>query len=63
MSRTSSGLAVLLLLLLCADWVTGASGHLPGTSAVAGLVGCGLIVVVSKALGRAGLQRPEPPDA
>lgn len=34
----------------------------PSTFAVGGLVGCGLIVVVSKALGKAWLQRPDADD-
>lgn len=31
----------------------------PGTFAIGGLVGCGLIVAISKALGKAWLQRPD----
>lgn len=31
----------------------------PGAFALGGLVGCVLLVVVSKAIGRAGLQRPD----
>lgn len=46
--------------------VAGAKGHgwlgWPGAYAVVGLAGCWLIVVVSKGLGRAGIQRPEGED-
>ncbi|HVR28198.1 MAG TPA: hypothetical protein VMS86_01580 [Thermoanaerobaculia bacterium] len=33
---------------------------MPGFDLACGLAGCWVIVVVSKALGRAGLERPEP---
>ncbi|HIE94292.1 MAG TPA: hypothetical protein EYQ83_16060 [Acidobacteria bacterium] len=33
--------------------------HAPGFDLVFGFVGCAVIVVVSKAFGKAGLQRPE----
>lgn len=36
--------------------------HLPGLNAVIGLVSCIVVVLASKALGAAGLQRPEEPD-
>lgn len=39
-----------------------AHGVPPGTWGVFGAVGCAVIVVVSKRLGKAWLQRPEPPD-
>jgi hypothetical protein len=35
--------------------------HTPGFDLLFGFVGCALIVVVSKALGKAALQRPERP--
>lgn len=34
--------------------------HAPGFDLFYGFAGCALIVIVSKALGKAGLQRPEP---
>lgn len=36
--------------------------HVPAALALAGAAGCAAIVVVSKALGKWWLQRPEPPD-
>jgi hypothetical protein len=36
--------------------------HAPGFDLVFGFVGCAVIVLVSKALGKAGLQRPERGD-
>lgn len=36
--------------------------RMPGFHALYGLAGCAVIVAVSKALGKAGLQRPEDED-
>ena len=57
--------AVLLLALSTAAmallevWLVPGPHVPPGTFAVGGLVGCGLIVAISKALGKAWLQRPD----
>lgn len=61
--RVALGLAGLLALLVVVDVVRGAShGVPPGTWAVFGALGCAALIVVSKSLGAAGLQRPEPSD-
>jgi hypothetical protein len=61
--RLTLGLAVLLAFLVVVEVVLHAShGVPPGTWGVFGALGCAVLIVVSKALGKAGLQRPEPPD-
>ncbi len=47
---------------LVAVEVVAAPGHVPGLGALAGLAGGFALVGIAKALGKAGLQRPEPPD-
>jgi hypothetical protein len=61
--RVALGLAVLLALFVVVEVVLHAShGVPPGTWAVFGVIGCAALIVVSKSLGAAGLQRPEPSD-
>jgi hypothetical protein len=55
----SIGVAVALVAL---EWAVARGPHPAGLAALAGAVGCVLIVVASKALGKAWLQRPEPDD-
>jgi hypothetical protein len=65
MSAPVTALLALCAALTIADILLGAAAHLdlpPGTWALFGAVGCAAIVVVSKALGKAGLQRPERSD-
>jgi len=60
---TALGLAGLLVLLVVGEIVLHAAhGVPPGTWGGFGALGCAALVVVSKALSRAGLQRPERPD-
>lgn len=47
---------------LVAVEVVAAPGHVPGLGALAGLAGGIALVGIAKALGKAGLQRPEAPD-
>lgn len=61
--RLVRGLAILLGLFVVVEIALHAShGVPPGTWAVFGVVGCAVLIVVAKALGKAALQRPEPPD-
>ncbi len=63
MSRGTAVLTALAAALALGEMVAAASGQVPpGTFAVYGFLGCVAIVVVSKWLGKAGLQRPEPAD-
>jgi hypothetical protein len=55
-------LALLALLVGVEVALHAAHGVPPGTWGVFGALGCALIVVLSKRLGKAWLQRPEPPD-
>lgn len=63
MTRVLAALGVLAGVLVAVEATMVRDAHyVPGTFAVLALVGCAGIVVVSKLLGKAGLQRPEPPD-
>ena len=55
-------LIALVAALIAADAVVAASDFGPGFHAVLGLGSCVLVVLVSKALGRLFLQRPEDSD-
>lgn len=60
---TVLGLAALLIGLVVMEVVLHASHGLPpGAWGVFGALGCAVLIIVSKALGKAGLQHPEPPD-
>lgn len=60
---TALGLAVLLIVLVVGEVVLHASHGLPpATWGVFGALGCAVLIVVSKALGKAWLQHAEPPD-
>ena len=63
------GLSALLALLVLAELAAAPHSHpvfpwhgLPGYSALIGLGGCYLVVLISKAIGRRWLQRPEPAE-
>jgi hypothetical protein len=58
--RAAGGLGAAILALAALEAVAGGGLLPPGGAALFGLLGCAAIVVGSKALGRAGLQRPEP---
>jgi len=67
MSRTRGalvGATVLAAAAVALDLVAHPHGdtwwhHTPGFDLIFGFAGCAVIVIVSKALGKAGLQRPE----
>lgn len=64
MSRRLVGCAALAALALAAEPLLGVHGHWPaGTSVLLGLGGSLLLTLGAKALGAAGLQRPDPGDA
>lgn len=67
--RTLAGLATVLAVLVIAEAVVAPHEkpvfpwhRLPGYAALIGIGTCLVVVVVSKALGRMFLQRPEEPD-
>ena len=61
--RGALGLAVLLACLVVVEVVLHAAHGVPsGTWAVFGALGCAALIVISKSLGKAGLQHPERPD-
>lgn len=63
MTRVLAALGVIAGVLIAVEAAMVRDAHYaPGTFAALGLVGCAVIVVVSKLLGKAWLQRPEPPD-
>jgi predicted Co/Zn/Cd cation transporter (cation efflux family) len=64
MSRDRTRALLLLVVVMAAlaalGWWLDGGGHLsPGVFALGGLAGCVLLVVVSKALGKVWLQRPD----
>jgi membrane-bound ClpP family serine protease len=57
------GLLVLAVVFVVVEVALHASHGLPpGTWAVFGIIGCALLIVGSKSLGKAGLQRAEAPE-
>lgn len=60
--RGTLGLAALTALLVVPEFLGARGHHPPGFNAAIGAVACGVVVLVSKALGKALLQRPEEPD-
>ncbi len=62
MSRPVPALVALAALLGLVESLAGAIVVVPGVFAAGGFLGCVVIVVVSKALGKWWLQRGEPDD-
>lgn len=63
MTRLTGTLIALTALLTILEVALPSAAHLPpGTSGVFGIVGCLLLIVVSKLLGKAWLQRGEDHD-
>ena len=60
--RPTAALAALTALLVLPEFLGARGHHPPGFNAAVGLVACLVVVLVSKALGKAFLQRPEGPD-
>lgn len=61
MDRATLALAVLTVLLVVPEFLGARGHHPPGFHAAVGVVSCIVVVLVSKALGKAFLQRPEEP--
>jgi len=62
MSRALVWAAGIALMLVLVELAAARGPHPPGAAALAGALGCVAIVLVSKALGAAWLQRPEDED-
>lgn len=63
MIRALALVMTLTALAVLVEWAVPHDAHVPrGTSALLGLVGCVVIVVVAKLSGKLWLERPEPPD-